>query len=375
MSIDQSYTITPVVRMCNLRKKTNTIKIEIRVTIDRKSSFRATSYAVHPNQWDVAKAKVFDHPNEKLINANIASQISEIEKEILGQHLQGNKVTRRILKALPSSTSFRKFAEEVRGKNTITTKECNRIENYFGSDPFLTDIDDQFLRKFQTHEKDRGMDGNTIHGSFKFLRRILKQAKKEKLIQENPMEDFLFPEYVQPDVTYLEDAEKDKIVKLIDETLWSARNTSDTALELCTTAVYFLAACYTGLRHSDWHKTKEMTMLNNNLLLRAKKNKKMVSLPVGPTLRKLLQKIKQLPAPPNLHDSNEFLKIIGTMAKLKKDLTTHVGRHSFGCMCASLGIPREVTAELMGVSLQTVAVYYHLTGESIAFQSSKLRAV
>lgn len=385
MSVIQSYTINPVLKRNKKSKKTGLIPIYICLYIDGKQSFRATSYKVTESQWlDEVKddkgniirtGEVVGHPNAGLINANLRSVCSDLEKEILAQNIQGTTVSRRILKVSYSQVSLSKFAKEVRGDNKITNKELNRIINFFGSDPFLSDINAEFLRKFQKHEKDRGLEASTIHGSFKFLRRICNQATTEGLFKKNPMGGFLMPKYVQPDVTWLVENEKGELIKLIDEILWPAKDTSKTAKDMCIVAVYFAAACYTGLRHSDWHKTCELPIINNNLFLRAKKNGVQVSLPVGNTLRKLLKLVKQLPEVPNLKDCNDLLKVIGTLAKLKKELTTHVGRHSFGCMCASLGIPREITAELMGIGLDTVAVYYHITGAAIETQASKLRAV
>ena len=62
---------------------------------------------------------------------------------------------------------------------------------------------------------------------------------------------------------------------------------------------------------------------------------------------------------------NETLKILAKMVGIKKNVTTHVARHSFAVRCAELGISIETTAELMGVTVKTCQIYYRITGRKI----------
>lgn len=107
------------------------------------------------------------------------------------------------------------------------------------------------------------------------------------------------------------------------------------------TAYYFLLGSYSGLRHSDWVRFNYETMVEDGFLkLRAKKNKKYVVMLIGKTLNKILHVVKELPPPMSNQKCNVMLKAIGTSVAIKKELTTHVARHSFGCMCAANKIPK-----------------------------------
>ena len=106
-----------------------------------------------------------------------------------------------------------------------------------------------------------------------------------------------------------------------------------------------------------------------------KKSKGFVVLPIGPRLQSIIDRTIEAKPPYGLKQSNDILKLVGPAVGLKKELTTHVARHSFGCLCASLGLPKATTAELMGISVQTVEVYYHLSGSDAIRQASALKEV
>jgi integrase len=109
--------------------------------------------------------------------------------------------------------------------------------------------------------------------------------------------------------------------------------------------------------------------------LRATKNNVHVVLPVGISLDKVLTRLNSIPGVYCLEKCNEHLKSIAVICGIKKRLTTHVGRHTFGYKCASLGIPESTTAALIGVSAATVKVYYHLTGDDIKQQAALLKSI
>lgn len=211
----------------------------------------------------------------------------------------------------------------------------------------------------------KGLAQNTINTTFKYLARIIKQARKEKYIHENPFDDFDKPKYVQSDRIYLVQDEINKMVHLLDQPM----NAS-----LYNTLCHFLLGCFTGLRHSDWgsyHGIAEDGLVKHT----AKKNQKHVVVPVGKTLNRVLKLIESQNKPFSNQKCNMYLKSLASMAGIQKEITTHSARHTFGCLCASLGLPESTTAKLMGINAQTVKVYYHLTGEDIKHQAKALQNI
>jgi len=358
----QKFTIRPVV-LQHKANKNGIVSIRIAVTVDRKVTYMATTYRIHKTQWNDAKRAVIDHENADLINIDLRRKVAEIEREMIGNTMQGVKLSKRVIKGqAPVAKLFYKYAEEVRFDET----EVNRLKTYAGDQLLVSDITVSFLRKFEQHEKARGMSPNTLNGTFKYIGRIMTQARKEKLIKDDPFDEYNKPKYQQTDRTYLTDEEKKQILDELDNMTGA----------VYVTACYFLLGCYTGLRHSDWVRFDSEKMVENGFVkLRAKKNKVHVVLPVGKTLEGILARVKELPKCYTNEECNRNLKLIAMFCKIDKNLTTHCGRHSFGYMCASLGLPESTTAALIGVSPNVVKVYYHLSGQAITQQAAILKNV
>ena len=356
----QKFTIRPVV----LKHKANAegqVTIRIALTINRRQMYFATEYRIHKDQWDEKKRLVINHENETLINVSLRRQIADIEKRAITRTLEEVPLTKSVVKGTGiEEKSFSKFAAEVREDK----KELNRIKAFAGDTLLLSEINVAFLRKYETHERRRGMSNNTMNTTFRYIGRIINQAEKEKLIRENPFREFNIVRYEQTDRTYLTEAEIKLILKKAESLTGHTRST----------AYWLLLGCYTGLRHSDWCRFDYTKMVENEYVkLRAKKNKMHVVLPIGKTLSKILDVIKTLPKPLTNQKCNDKLKNVAELAGINKTLTTHVGRHSFGYLCASNRIPKSVTAELMGITVRTVEIYYHLSGQNIIEQAAILK--
>ncbi len=352
------HTIRPVFWK-HKKNKDGLFPLMIAVTIDRKVTYFKTTFRLKLNQWD---GQIINYTNSKLANATLRQQIAAIEKELLERSFNGEKVTAQTLKH-PQNRLLKNFALEIKGNGKHNAKEINRIEE-FRPGVNLSEIDVAFLRKYEAFERARGMSHNTVNTTFKWLRRLVKQARKEKLISVDPFEEYLFPKYVQTDRTYLVDADKESLLKLMKPD-YPFYNT------LC----YYLFACYTGLRHQDWSRISPDRIEDGMLRLRATKNKQLVVMPIGPTLQRILDIVLTLPRPYTMEACNRELKLIAKDAGINKNLTGHSARHSFAYMCAKNRIPKSVTAELMGISTRVIEVYYKLSGLDIAEQAAVLKSI
>lgn len=332
----------------------------IAVTIDRKIAYFKTPFRLKKNQWN---GEIINYTNSKIANASVRKQINDLENDILARQMGGEVVTVKSLKK-PKSSLVKNFAIEVKGKGVHNYKEINRLE-IFSPGVELKQITVTFLRKYEQAERVRGMSQNTVNTTFKWLRRIMGQAKKEKLIQYNPFDDYTVPRYEQTDRVYLTDEEKQKIFDKLDQYSGEAYKV------LC----YFLYGCYSGLRQQDWMKFSPDLIEDGFLKLRATKNKRFVVLPIGPTLEGIISRLKKIDPCPALQTCNDYLRAIGSAIGIQKKLSTHVGRHSFGYMCAKNKIPRSSTAHFMGISERVVSVYYHLAGEDVLEHAAILRTV
>lgn len=358
----QNFSIKPV--LWDYKKnKAEIYTIKLMITVDRKASYIRTSYKVHKNQFDKERRIVVQHPNAQMYNVAISRQVADLEKEFVTYAIQGVKLSKKIIKGEgEQARSFYSYAKEVR----YDKREITRLKNFTGDDLLLSNITVEWLRKYEDHERRRAMSQNTLNTTFKYISRIIRQAKKEKLISENPFDEFAIPKYKQTNRVYLTEEEIKLILNKLDEL----------PADLYTIACYFLLGCYTGLRHSDWRRFNYEEMIEGGFIkLRAKKNNSHVVVPIGKTLSKILHRIKGIPAAPTNQECNRELKAIATICGIKRKVTTHVGRHTAGYMFATHGLPEATAAALLGISAQTVKVYYHLSGKTILKHAEILKSL
>jgi integrase/recombinase XerD len=353
------------------KKKIYTIKIAI--CLNRQNTWLITPHRIHVDQWDKKAGKVVGHINARTMNADIRKRVTDKEAELMALNIQEIPITKAAIRGdKKAGRSFKSFAKEIRDHRV----EIPRIVNFGGEGLMLRDIDPAWLRRFEAHERSRVDDegnrcvnDNTISITMKYLAQIIGQAYKEKLIPENSFDAYNRPAYIDPERIWLVEEEKAAILKLIVEGLRDPMR---------TTAIYFLLGCETGIRHSDWAAFNPDTMIStlpggvSILRLRARKNSGDVVMPIGPTLSRIIDLVRTAGRPFSLEQCNLQLKSIGPMAGLEKTLSTHKARHSFGYLCASLGLPKSTTAELMAIGVKTVEVYYHLSGQNIMKQAALL---
>lgn len=370
----QTYTIRPVL-WTRKERKDGLSPLMICLTIQRKRTYIKTPYNLTEGQWDAEALKIKNVSNEVLKNAELNKQIADLEKEIISRQLEGKTITAQSIKHSPS-TNFYLFVKDVKGQSRADKKESNRILAYAGEHLQLSDIDVVWLRRYEQHqrkvkyqykgERKTGFSQNTINSTFKWLRRVFKLAVKEGYLKTSPILDYDLPKYVQSERVFLSDKERVQWF-----TYWKEKKVDGSYY---ITLTYFLIGVFSGLRYQDWGEAT--SRINGKFIrLQAKKNKQWIVLPIGKSLGQLLKVAKKLPPPFSGDKTRDHLTILAGILGTKKHITTHVGKHSFCAMCAELRIPKSVAAELVGVSVQTINVYYHLTGQNIIEQAAALKDV
>lgn len=269
--------------------------------------------------------------------------------------------------------SFEDYINQV--DKTSHTQGLLKSLKLFNNDtvPRIDQITVRFLRQLQDYmEAVQDLAQTSVAGYMAVMRKVLNQAVREGYITKSPIGLGLYepPSPGKTTPIYLIEEEREALLK---ELLKPKKNLSTATYQVLA---YFMFACYTGLRYSDWVRFNYKEQVRDGYMnLRAKKNKSLINRKIKPgsTLEKILAIIQQVgPLKMQYYAVLNQLDTIQETFKLANQLTTHVGRHSFGYLCASLSIEKQVTAYLMGITLKTVEVYYHLTGKHVEAQSKKL---
>ncbi len=143
----------------------------------------------------------------------------------------------------------------------------------------------------------------------------------------------------------------------------------------------FLFCCYTGLAFADVKKLSEDDMvlgINGKKWIKIKrqKTKSLCSIPLLEVPESIIEKYKEhpqvktkniiLPVLTN-QKSNAYLKEIADLCGIKKNLTTHLARHTFGTtVTLSKGVPIESVGKMLGHrSLKTTQIYAKVLDEKV----------
>lgn len=153
----------------------------------------------------------------------------------------------------------------------------------------------------------------------------------------------------------------------------------------------FLVACYTGLSYIDCKKLtyKQISVgIDGQLWLNYTRQKtgQSAMVPLLDPTRDILQKYEKyhdynpkrtmLPIPTN-QDCNRELKKIAAMAGIEKNVTFHMGRHTFATTITLMNdIPIETVSSMLGhAKISTTQIYAKVVGKKVMKDTAPLRAI
>jgi integrase/recombinase XerD len=341
-----------------------------------------TGIKIEPSQWDESSGKVVQHPNRNIFNQKIKAKVHELQSEVTKAELLGVILTqdrvKRIAEGNVVTTDFYSHCEawiKEKYSNPDTRKAAMsdlRKVNGFAPNLQFGDIDRRWLMKYERYLRETlGNDGNTPWKAMKFLRTMIYDAQSiGGIVHCNPFQtkEYKMPAYKQPEKDGLHLEELDRIEKLLSESH---------PVMIKIMAARFLFMCYTGLRISDAKRFSVDRHLKDGerIVITSKKTGITTSLKIYDRLQRVLKHLQQLPEK-TLADQkmNEYLKIIADLAEIDRiPLTTHVGRHTLGCLCAEAGLSEEEAQKLLGIKNKNVVkVYYKLRQPQMDRAAGKL---
>lgn len=129
----------------------------------------------------------------------------------------------------------------------------------------------------------------------------------------------------------------------------------------------FLFCCFTGLRLSDVKALKWENIENGIIVLRMKKTREIVRIPISENAKKFLPEAKENGHVFNigpLNSMNRGLKAWAKAAKIKKDLHFHMSRHTFGTLTLEHGADIYTVSKLLGHrNIETTQIYAKVLDE------------
>ena len=373
------------------QKLDGTLPIMCRVTIDGLPTRFNTKVCVSPNIWDSKTAMAIGKSNEAAEVNNILNEIkaslhsvyhdlqmkeNDVNAERVKNIFLGIEVKHQTVLEL-----FQRHNEDIaklvgisRSKVTLQKYEVayKRMgdfikEYYHVSDISLKEVNHMFLHNFEIYLLTTcKCKENTTAKFLQRFRTIIIMAKNNGWIHADPFANFKI-RFKKTDRGYLTQEEVDLILKkkFTSERLERVRD-------------IFIFSCLTGLAYIDVKNLRTSnvrTSFDGGLWVMGKREKTGVNfnVPLLDIPKKIIEKYegklpdnKVLPVMSN-QKMNEYLKEIGALCGIDKELTYHLARHTFATLTLTKGVSIESVSKMLGhTNIKTTQIYARITDVKVS---------
>ena len=375
-----------------------------RITIDGKNSVITTNEECKAAEWNSKQGITTD----KKTNLHLQSFRELVEKtyqklliddgvvsaELLKNRLQGIATSPSTLLGLGRAElqMVKDSVGKSKAEGTYTNlcyanrMLCEFIKDKGNEDIDIRTITEELFEEYRFFLKKKGLKGSTINNYLCWLSRLMFRAVSQRIIRYNPFEH---AEYEKEEKT-IRFLNKSDVVKLM------AIKICDSDAELARQM--FVFSCFTGLAIADMERLKFghiKSAADGQMYIRKERQKTKVEFivplhPIAKTIIEQQRKIQTMKEEDNNTDMDnrlifhpcysrnvlaKQLSIVGKACGIKQRLSYHMGRHTFGTMCLSAGIPIESIAKMMGhASISSTQIYAQVTDCKISEDMDRLIA-
>ena len=336
--------------------------VQIEVTSEGKRKWIGTSVKLYADQWN-EKKKVVNSVHSIQLNAMLDGMMSKLNDFILDlfrndQQFDFEKLN-AFLEKSNHSDSFIDFVR-IRIEDRTDIEESTRKQHRtllqslekFGKLNYMDDLTKANITLYDEFLHQQEISQPTIYNYHKRLKRYLHEAMKFGLLNEDP--------YVG---LHFERGRFEKRKYLTEEELKMIRTCKINMPSIDRIRDLFLFQCYTGLAYADFEKfnfEKDVEERNGKYIVsdrRKKTNEDYKIVLLTPAIEILKKYDYKLPIISN-QKYNVSLKVVAQYAGINKNITTHMGRHTFAVFALNNGVPIEIVAKMLGhTNIRTTQVY------------------
>ena len=376
----------------NAIRRDGSMPIVTRITVDGIIAQFNTKLEIQPADWSVKMNKVIGHSfNGKKQNAQlneIKASLHAIYHELQRKdnYVTAEKVKNEFLGISENHETllelFKKHNEDVLKligisksaatyqKYEVTRKQLQKflLLKYQLTDISLKEIKHMFLCDFEVYlMTTANCIANTAAKFMQLLKCIIIIARNNGLIVIDPFANYKI-HMTKVDRGYLTQEDVEKILKkeLVIKRLELVRD-------------IFVFSCFTGLAYIDVKNLTDKnlrTSFDGNLWIMTKRQKTKIesNILLLDVPKMILDKYKGktidnklLPILSNQR-MNSYLKEIGDVCEIDKELTFHLARHTFATtITLAKGVPIETVSKMLGhTNIRTTQIYARITDSKIS---------
>lgn len=380
-----SYSIKVIIRLDKTSKVTNEAPVCLRITKDRKMTYK-TLFRIKPEYWDIKNSRVKkSYANANELNAWISKEMADIDKEVLMINLSNsNSGIDTIRNKIKNNMSldFFEYADNYiqdlhkNGKISLYKRyktAIDKFKRYVKKETLpISNFSSDLLKNYETYlSTNLKNQNNTITANLKVLSKLIGDIYREYKL-DNYYNPFYSHKYKSNETEreYLIEEEIDKIINL----KFTPINPLYDAKQI------FLFESFTGLRISDILTLKWKNFENGEISLSMRKTERPISIPLSEIPLKIIeqkarilksnrgsispekyifnilkQDVETISPEESLNSIssatamiNVRLKKIAKKAGISKNISTHIGRHTFATLLLTKGAPITTIQSLLG---------------------------
>jgi site-specific recombinase XerD len=382
----------------NAIRKDGKMPIVARITVDGHVAQFNTKLEIQPDNWSVKMGRAIGQSSDsKKLNALLNEINASVHKNYHELRHRDNYVTAEKVKNefLGISDNFETLLDIFQKHNEDTLKlvgisksaatyqkyEVTRkhlqkflLLKYKLADISLKEIKHMFLCDFEIYLlTTAGCNANTTAKFMQFFKRIILIARNNGLITIDPFANYKI-RLAKVDRGYLPQEDIEKLLK---------KQFSTKRLELVRDI--FVFSCFTGLAYIDVKNLTDKsvrTSFDGKLWIMTKRQKTNVqsNILLLDVPKMILEKYKGkspdnklLPILSN-QKMNAYLKEIGDLCEIDKELTFHLARHTFATtVTLAKGVPIETVSKMLGhTNIKTTQIYARITDSKISNDMQEL---
>ena len=362
----------------------------LRITKDRKSKYQSLGISIPPQFWDFEKNQPKRNcPNKDAILRLITEKTKEYQEQLIELKIENKDLTAKSIVEKVTKPTKRKTVGELFIERIQELKDAKRLGyaesyetvyhsllNFNGHlDIYFSEIDKEWLQKYEAWLRNIGNKENTIGIRFRTLRAVYNIAMEKQFVKPEcyPFRSYKVSKLHQD--TAKRALTKNDVLEIIN---YQAQSKKCRYRQL-TVDLFAFSYFMGGINFKDIAFLKEDNIIDNRLSYIRRKTKQLITLPLQAQAIEIINKYKSANNPylfPILSSQpltesqqrnrirqvaksiNRNLKAIGEELNLPIDLTTYVARHSFATVLKRSGVNTSIICEAMGHSSEKVTQIY-----------------
>lgn len=352
--------------------KQGLLQIEVRKTGTNQTSLISTGIKLYKNQFSATNGFTCkNHDKAPAITKKARDIFNQVEAFVLSEKCTDLSDVKNYQTPRPSTYSVVEFIKERLRKSNPTEsvlKHHNVLINkvdQFGRFKTFSDLNYMNLLDFDVYLRKTIISSTLLYKRHSTFRKYIQEAIKLGLCQKNPYDDF-----------ELKKGHDKERVFLTEEEIKKIQDYNATG-KLYHVKDLFILQCFTGLAYIDLmnldrnsiERMGEYKVIRSN---RVKTDGSFITL-LLPEAEDVLKRYSyQLPRISN-QKYNDYLKLLAEASGIRKNVTSHVARHTFATYLLNKDVPIETVSRALGhTDISTTKIYAKMLGKKVVDDMSKL---